>query len=222
MSEGRIWFPQSPWPRGHAVKEFRWSGRLEDDGTLWFDLHLETADYDTEGAAEEDGEGSWRSSTVWLNYYSCTLSSTAWKEEGSTGLLVGRVGSPLNWAMLAGTSFVTDQGSEGEETDPDRVPAFRIYLLGHDAVADHRVTFRPDGAGVDVEWTGRIALAYGGDFVLRHTFRAAVRGAAFDGFGVPDGTDDAKVRELLAAACVGADRFEPREAPDGRRLWLPT
>lgn len=73
--KNRIFFTDNPWPAGHAVENLVWDGRLEPDGTLWFDLHLETADYDADDREEpddqeeedEEDEGAWTSKTVWTN-----------------------------------------------------------------------------------------------------------------------------------------------------------
>lgn len=43
-SFGRIFFPGNPWPEGHRIKEFAWSGRLDAKTGLWFDLHVRGAD----------------------------------------------------------------------------------------------------------------------------------------------------------------------------------
>jgi hypothetical protein len=202
---GRIWFPGNPWPTGHAIQEFRWSGRLDTGGRLWFDLHLETVDYHSEGPPGLEHEDSWRSPVVWGNYGNCTLSSTFWQDEGSTGLLAGSAEAPLDWASLVGREFWADPADEGATIDQDQEPAFRIYLLGHDAVAAHRVRFRDGSApGVfDIEWTGRIALAYTGEHSLLHTFRAQISGAKFEGFELPQELTESEARERLRAACIG-------------------
>ncbi|WP_430781416.1 hypothetical protein [Actinoplanes sp. G11-F43] len=50
---GRIWFPGNPWPDGHRIEEFAWTGRIDDAGRLWFDLTLRTGPYDEAGVAED-------------------------------------------------------------------------------------------------------------------------------------------------------------------------
>lgn len=52
---GRIWFPGNPWPGGHRVTEFAWTGRLDDAGRLWFDLSLQTEPYDDSGEPATPG-----------------------------------------------------------------------------------------------------------------------------------------------------------------------
>src|SRR5262245_60127702 len=79
VSPGRIVFLGSPWPNGHAIARFRWTGWIVPDSGLWFDLHLESADYDakdpegTEEPEEDDSLGNWESKIVWNNYGSCIL-----------------------------------------------------------------------------------------------------------------------------------------------------
>lgn len=48
-----------------------------------------------------------------------------------------------------------------------------MYLLGHDTVADHLIRFRRV-AGTDrfdIDWSGKIALTYGGCWDFDHAFR---------------------------------------------------
>lgn len=47
MELNRIQFLGNGWARGHAIRDFFWSARLEPSG-IWFDLHLQTAQYDAE------------------------------------------------------------------------------------------------------------------------------------------------------------------------------
>jgi hypothetical protein len=219
---GRIWFHDSPWPSGHAVSEFAWSGRLDDEGRLWFDLHLETVDYDSEAPAAVDLEDSWHSTIVWCNYGNCTLSSTNWADEGSTGFLVGTPEKPLTWTKLPDQPFTADTTRAGDEYDFDTHHAFLIYLMGHDGVADHRLSvLRAERAGhFDLEWTGRIALAYAGDNELVHSFRAAFPGALFQGFVVDAAIPDDDAWRQFRAACSNADQFELVKLSDSRR-FLP-
>ncbi|MET3287619.1 UNVERIFIED_CONTAM: hypothetical protein ABID98_000189 [Brevibacillus sp. OAP136] len=37
----RIYFAGNPWPDGHRIKAFAWSGRLEPGSGLWFDFDLD-------------------------------------------------------------------------------------------------------------------------------------------------------------------------------------
>ncbi len=212
---GRIWFPGNPWPNGHAIKRFDWSGCMDAKGSLRFDLHLETVDYDSEAEPAIDEEDDWRAPGVWGNYHSCTISSTEWKEEGTTGLAAGSPEAPLVWGAISETELVADEAEQGAmfEFDP---PAFWTYLTGHDAVADHHVRFLKSSQGAfDLEWRGRIALAYAGDNELKHTFRAVVPGVRFQGFAAPKGMSVKKAGKLFATSCRDAELFVARETPAG-------
>jgi hypothetical protein len=211
--DGRIWFPGNPWPGGHRVRTFDWSGRLDGLGRLWFDLHLRTADYD-EGDVKNDqdqdedengepGERSdWESPIVWNNYHRCTISSTFWGE--GSGLLAATAGRPFRLGGAEPQPLAADPLPAG---DRDGEPAFCIYLLGHDSVADHRVMFTADGTGHHhVEWVGRVALTYAGDEEFRYEFRAEIRGARFAGVTPAAGmsVDEAR-QQLVGLLAVPAD-----------------
>lgn len=113
---------------------------------MWFDLTLKTADYDEEGEpagyAEADGEADWGSPVVWQNYHRCSMSSTRW--EDTTGLLAATPDRPLRFSNPQPATLTADALPI---VDLDADPAFHIYLLGHDSVAGHQVTFTPAAAG---------------------------------------------------------------------------
>ncbi|MBX3317045.1 MAG: hypothetical protein KF902_09320 [Phycisphaeraceae bacterium] len=217
---GRIWFEGNPWPRGHAIKEFAWSGRLDADGSLRFDLHLETVDYESEAEPEFDHEDDWRSAVVWSNYHRCGLSSTQWECEGATGLFLGDAKHPISWPDLMQRTLRADKAKAGDIISWEPPPAFYTYLLGHDAVADHRVrfTWKPRAKRADIEWSGRIALAYCGDFELKHRFRAAIRDATFNGFRVAPDVGKQQAERLFEVACCNAEKF--RLVRRGGGLWF--
>lgn len=56
MVEGRIWFPGNPWPDGHRVAKFRWTGWLLPEDGAGFDFSLKTAAYDEDDRARLDGD----------------------------------------------------------------------------------------------------------------------------------------------------------------------
>ncbi len=219
---GRIWFIDNPWPGGHAVENFVWSGRLDADGTLWFDLHLETVSYEAEAEAAVDLDDDWHSAVVWQNYHSCTLSSTNWADEGTKGLAVGGESSPLKWVQMDGASFAADEAKLGDSVDVDVEPAFLIYLTGHDATAGHQVIFKKGASAgtFDIEWTGKIALAYAGDNELKHTFKAQLAGIEFQGFVVNDELSDEEAKEKFAIACAEAGLFKLAVINDKRVFCL--
>jgi hypothetical protein len=173
MTAGRIVFPGNPWPEGHPIEEFAWTARIED-GDLWFDLHLRSAEYDSEREIEDEDDekdSDWEAPTVWNNYHQCTLSSTFWGEAGGFRVCPVDAFSPV-W--LDGRVFAIDP-IDSEIDDADNRP-FHIYLLGHDSVANHRIEFRriADSDTFDILWTGDIALSYVGDYRLGHRFDARI------------------------------------------------
>jgi hypothetical protein len=190
---GRIWFEGNPWPGGHRIKTFRFGASLtpsrdpfREDGApprpaLALEFELTTADYDEEDGADRDGIGptDWASRIAWNNYGSCWIGPS--QSSATPGIEVSDGARP----------FAFDQPEHVFEPDPLPVPdvsnvfatgAFGIYLLGHDAVAGHRIHLHSrtaDGRYV-VDWTGRIALAYGGGEAFDHAFRARIENVRFD------------------------------------------
>jgi hypothetical protein len=191
---GRILFPGNPWPKGHAISSFKWSGRIERGTGIWFDLHLETTEYyadDPKSHAnyyEEDDDDSaddWTSKSVWCNYHSCTISSTKWVGNG-TGFLAGTKIAPLDFAKLGKKTFSFDDNPE--DLSPPR--PFGIYLTGHDSVCGHRIRFKPEKSKTTftIEWTGKIALSYGGSDEFKYSFQVSLSNVRFDGIQLPHNT----------------------------------
>lgn len=116
-----IRFKENPWPEGHRIIEFVWSGRLDPESGIWFDFHLETEDYyagdeDDDYVVDEEEEEAeetdwkwidWQSKITWGNYHSCILSSTYW-EEGEKGFLVGTKEEKLDFSRLEGKDIIVD------------------------------------------------------------------------------------------------------------------
>jgi hypothetical protein len=192
--QGRIWFPGNPWPDGHRVTDFEWTGRLDAQGRLWFDLTLATADYDEEGSPpDDDGDDDWSAPIAWNNYHACKLSSTRW--EDATGLLAATPGQAFRLAD-PGPHRLTADPLPIEDVDDD--PAFHIYLLGHDSVAAHEVFFTRQATGrYRIEWTGRIALTYTGDDEFRYRFRAVLDDVTLTGVTFPGTMPVDEARRLL-------------------------
>lgn len=175
MSKNRIVFPGNPWPEGHGIKEFRWTAAIVD-GDIWFHFHLETEDYYSERDIEHDESveypSDWAAPIVWGNFHSCTISSNNWHSGGF------RVCSAADFSLdrLDGLRLHVDPLPCDLEEYDER--AFHTYLLGHDTVVDHRITFlRITGTDhFDIEWEGKIALTYVGDYEPKHRFHAALFG----------------------------------------------
>ena len=173
----RIVFAGNPWPEGHAIRAFAWTARVVD-GDVRFYFHLESAQYYAERDIvedEEDDRGDWLSPGVWSNYHRCTLSSTKWGNEGFV------VGPAATYCAddLDGRVFRVDPLPLPDDIDHDAL-AFGLYLLGHDMAVDHTITFRrvPGTDTFDIDWRGRIALTYAGDYEPRHAFHAVLHGVA--------------------------------------------
>jgi hypothetical protein len=216
---GRILFPGNPWPNGHKIAKFRWTGRIEPTTGLIFDLHLESADYEAEDkqndneADEDESLPNWRSKGVWGNYHSCTLSSTLWDH---MGFPASSADPPFDFDTLDGHEFTIDPLPVRD----DEALAFGIYLQGHDTAADHRIRFRrmKGKNRWSVNWQGRIALTYRGDDRFVHQFKARVEKAAFEGIVLPPKTTKARAETLLARFVARPDQFTLEKA-DGE-LWF--
>ncbi len=178
MEADRIYFKDNPWPEGHPVKEFTWSAK-EVDGDVWFDMHLKSADYYTERYIEDDDDADypsgWAAPIVWGNYHACTLSSNYWHDGGF------RLCAKADYTpdFLDGLEVEVDPSPEAIEEWDDL--AFHIYLLGHDAVARHRIRFERIGTTTrfKIIWSGLIAQAYVGDYDFKHEFSVIVSSAEF-------------------------------------------
>lgn len=174
LQENRIWFAGNPWPEGHPIKEFHWSVEIRD-GFVWMLVHLESSDYYAEREIDDDIDADdvpdWESPCVWANYHNCTLSCTLWHHGGWELCPVDRYSLEFLDGYEASVNPLPE--SAGMEFDD---LAFHIYLLGHDAVAGHKLRFVRRGKSdrYDIEWTGKIANAYAGDYEYRHDFRATL------------------------------------------------
>lgn len=187
-----ITFIDGAYPEPHNLEEFTWSGRLDDHGQLWFDLHLISEDYDAnepDDTEEDENEDNtslahWQSKSLWNNFHKCTLSSTYWSDE--KGFLVGDQHNPFDFQALHGKTFRLDT----ECSLIDDESAFSIYLAGHDACANHVITFNQDtNDHFHILWQGDIALFYTGFTEFIHQFKADLSHVHFDGFYFPEDWD---------------------------------
>lgn len=190
-----ITFVDSAYPKPHGLEEFVWSGRLDESGRLWFDLHLksnsyyksEGEDYLDDDQDDDDDEytsmAQWQSAIVWDNYHQCILSSTYWSDEG--GILLSDGDESFSFSSLVNKEFVLNPLPLSDEMMESDF-AFGIYLLGHDLSANHRITFTSlDNGLYDIKWDGTVALTYSGFDEFIHEFKAHIQDAKFDGFYFP-------------------------------------
>ena len=96
------------------------------------------------------------------------MSSTYW---GSSGILIETTKPKLNFANWPNTRLIADT------LPPDMVMpadlewddlALNIYLLGHDACANHQIAIVQNGVLFNIAWTGKIALAYMGEDAFKY------------------------------------------------------
>lgn len=217
---GRIWFENNPWPKGHAIRTFSFSILLHEQGAGLM-LHMKTQAYQEEYPDDADMPGSdddfdevsglidddplrdWKSPVVWNNFNAAILSNTHW---GYSPLILPPMmaeGARLD-ARLAGfhTVAVDPIGRARHDSfDPDH-NAFQIYLLGHDAVRDHQILIEkdPETRLFRIEWSGKIALTYSGDPHYRHRFRAFIEDAPFEGFRIDNPRPVTRHDRISAAA----------------------
>ena len=206
----RIYFKGNPYPKGHGIKKFVWSGRLDEDEQLWFDLHLETDDYDAEGdtendEADEDLDSDWEARTVWGNYNSCTISSTKWK---SLGIKIDTTKGKFHFNSLEQNGLAVNPLPIPGDLDFDDL-SFQIYLLGHDSCADHQIKFyKKDNNKFDIEWRGKIALTYSGEDEFKYDFTAFIKDVIFDGFHFPGNLGVEKAKEMFDKKLKDIDSYE--------------
>ena len=194
----RIYFLDNPYPNGHKVSEFIWSGRVDEDETIWFDFHLETDNYyseDENNDEPEEEESNWKSKIVWGNYNSCKISSICWGEENK-GIKISDNSEKLNFNNCINKELMIDILPLDEYYDYEDL-AFNIYLLGHDSCANHKIIFKENENNYDIEWTGKIALSYSGDDEFNYDFKANINNVKFDGFYFPTSWSLEKAKEVF-------------------------
>ncbi len=223
---GRITFPGNPWPKGHAIRQFSWTGRFEPESGIWFDFDLESAEYYASDSKQEseadepDDIDGWRSRVLWYNFGTCHLSSTKWAEdnpEAERGVLVGTKRRKLDLGESRRIKCDADL------SDPEDYPRpFAIYLLGHDAVAGHVITIEPglEHGQCSIRWTAKIALIYGELHAeFDRPMKAVIPSARFEGVRCPDGMSAAEAIPAAAPFLRSPDDWVARRRKDGR-IWL--
>ncbi|WP_158963232.1 hypothetical protein [Myroides fluvii] len=215
-----IKFIASAYPKEHQIEAFTWSGRLDESGKLWFDLHLKTQDYyrsEGEEYSEEEEEEleddtpytslvEWQSKSVWDNYHQCILSSVYWSDE--KGILLCDKGESFRFDALHNKVFSLDALPLSDDKIESDL-AFGIYLLGHDLCANHRLVFTPLDQGTwDIKWEGNIALAYGGFYEYIHEFQAHITDAVFEGFYFPTSWSIEEATTRFKAVLADFENYE--------------
>jgi hypothetical protein len=208
----RIYFIDNPYPEGHKIIKFVWSGRIDEDEAIWFDFHLETDDYyadddsaEEEDSDEDDGTSDWNAKIVWTNYHSCTMSSTDLGEE-SKGIKVSHHSRKFNFEDCIKNELNVDK-LPLLSTDYEDL-AFSIYLLGHDSCANHSIIIQQNGQHYDIDWTGKIALTYAGEDDFDYDFVANIQGAQFEGFYYPESWSLEKAKTIFQKNLEHFEQYE--------------
>ena len=195
--KNRIYFKDNPYPKGHLIKEFKWSARIYPEDGLWLDFHLISDNYyaEDEGYDEEEDLPNWDAKIVWSNYHSCSISSTKWD---MGGILVGTAEKKFNFGEMDDLFFHADKLPRPEDWDYEVDLAFGIYLLGHDDCADHQISIKKNEEGkFDIEWKGKIALTYSGDNEFKHEFYASIENVFFEEIYYPKAMSEDEAIESL-------------------------
>jgi hypothetical protein len=203
---GRVYFVGNPWPNGHAVASAAFAAHIDERQGVFLDLELQTERYLSEGEELTDADAhvddDWTSKFVWSNYHRCTVSSTKW---GHRGVRAGTVRDKFDPVELDGRTLRAD--ARPTESDDER--AFGIYLLGHDGIAKHRITFRARDGLWDIDWRAAIALEYSGSHEFRHEFSATLVGLPFEGIRLPRDSE-VPARVLLERFVADPDGWTER------------
>lgn len=158
----RITFAGNPWPEGHdATLAIQWVGKPGASGLL---IQLESANYyaerDIPDDPDQDFPDDWQAPIVWGNYHRASFDGWIRLADDVTGL-----------ADLDGRTVTADHDKVGTtDWDWDDLAFDHCYILGHDAIAGHTLTFRREGQQLHVRWTGKVAQAYVGKRAFEHDF----------------------------------------------------
>lgn len=131
------------------------------------------------------------------------------------GVLAGTEAKPLD--LSKNLRLTCDENPK----DPYDWPRpFAVYLLGHDAVADHRIRMKraANENTFDIDWTARLALIYSGGNSFEYEFKAKIKNVVFQGILIPSKGNQ---RALIADAmkCLRhPERFKKLKRKSG--VWL--
>lgn len=212
-----IKFIDSAYPKTHLLEEFTWSGRLDDFGRLWFDLHLKSQDYylsegedyiddEDDDDSENTSINQWQSAIVWDNYHQCTISSAYWSND--RGILLTEGEERFNFDSVNNKQFLLDTLPLSDDKLESDL-AFEIYLHGHDLCANHNLVFtKLDNGLFDIKWNGMVALAYSGFYEFIHEFNAHIPDAIFDGFYFPTTWSLDEASERFKKVLTNFEKYE--------------
>lgn len=219
-TRNRIFFKDNPYPKGHRIKKFIWSAHLETgedkEAGLYFDFHLKTEEYGEEDGYDEPEDyehvSDWKAKIAWENFHHCTISSTKWHYGG---IKVADEKQKFDFRSLEGKTIYADTLPIDMSQDyEDR--AFHIYLLGHDACADHRIAFvkRNTDGSYNINWKGKIALAYIGEVEFDYEFSAEIENVKFDGIYFSDDISQEEALERLSLYIEDYNDFRLESLPE--------
>jgi len=113
---GLITFEGNPYPNGHAIKDFEWFATQEDDGSIFFQLHLEAENYWESKPANDNEDSDWTSTIVWENYEHCIVSSVQW---GNGGFKVADSAASFDFDKVIDQTLAVDVLDEASSDDDD-------------------------------------------------------------------------------------------------------
>jgi len=194
--ENRIWFKNNPWPDGHAIEDVKFYGVLKADCILLY-LSIKSEQYYTKEGFETAHEKAlahdddcyesgitddWQLYGGWLNYHACHI-------QPNNYVVLGDTETPFAMSKLSGLTLNLDDPPPRDKNwggiSFDDL-SFHCYVLGHDAVGHHNISFKLAQEGApnhyDVDWVGKVALAYMGDDEFKYDFKIKLRNVPFMGF----------------------------------------
>lgn len=227
--EGRIWFENNPWTNGHAIKSAELFIELSEGGehawppdkgvflglkiksdTYYAEMSIEEQErtYEAKSTSNENVKNTdgWNSFPLWHNFGSCTIESS--------NAQIGNVSQKydLTTLMLGRLEFEKDRKVVPDQENA--LNAFTCYILGHDSVSDHEITFSDtiDSPGhFDIKWTGAVALSYVGNYNFEHRFRAELNNVAFLGIKGPRYQELREVKKSFFGLFSKSDYYDLRQ-----------
>ena len=122
--------------------------------------------------------------------------------------MFGNETNKLDFDNLESKTIKVDNLDEPSKFHRDE-PSFGTYLLGYDSLADHKIIFvkKHSSSIYDIEWSGKIALTYSGDYEFKHHYFARIEKAKFEGFSFEGEITDEEISKYL----VNTQLFEVNE-----------